>query len=68
LTILLDEFIQRVITMDTTLLQIVWTVFAFVFFIGVVIWALSGRRKKDFDAAARMAMDDDETLTDEQRR
>ena len=54
--------------MDTTLLQIVWTVFAFVFFIGVVIWALSGSRKKDFDTAARMALDDDKSLADEQRR
>ncbi len=54
--------------MDTTLLQIVWTVFAFVFFIGVVIWALSGRRKKDFDAAARMALDDEKPVTKEQKR
>lgn len=54
--------------MDSTLLQIIWTVFAFVFFVGVVIWAMSGRRKKDFDKAARMALDDDESLTDEERR
>ena len=46
--------------MDSTLLQIIWTVVAFVFFIGVVIWALSSRRKADFDKAARMALDDDE--------
>ena len=54
--------------MDSMLLQIIWTVFAFVFFIGVVIWAMSGRRKKGFDDAARMAMDDDKELTEEQRR
>ena len=54
--------------MDTTLLQIIWTVFAFVFFIAVVVWAMSGRRKKDFDKAARMALDDEKSLTDEQRR
>ncbi len=54
--------------MDTILLQIIWTVFAFVFFFGIVVWALSGRRKKDFDKAARMALDDDKTPTDEQRR
>ncbi|PCJ87111.1 MAG: CcoQ/FixQ family Cbb3-type cytochrome c oxidase assembly chaperone [Thiotrichaceae bacterium] len=54
--------------MDTTLLQILWTVFAFVFFMAVVVWALSGRRKKDFDKAARMAIDDDYSLTDEQKR
>lgn len=54
--------------MDSTLLQIVWTVIAFVFFIGVVIWAWSGRRKKDFDKAARMALDDDKSVTEEQQR
>jgi cytochrome c oxidase cbb3-type subunit 4 len=46
----------------------IWTVIAFVFFVGVVIWAWSSRRKKDFDKAARMALDDDEAVTDEQRR
>jgi len=54
--------------MDTTLVQIIWTVFAFVFFIGVVVWALSGRRKADFDKAARMALDDDEPVSKEQGR
>lgn len=48
--------------------QSLWTVIAFVFFIGVVLWAWSGRRKKDFDKAARMALDDEESLSDEQRR
>jgi len=48
--------------------QIVWTVFAFVFFIAVVFWAWSGKRKESFDKAARMALDDEEDLTDEQRR
>ena len=52
--------------MDTTLLQIIWTVVAFVFFVGVVIWAWSGKRKSDFEKAARMALDDDESVTDEQ--
>jgi len=54
--------------MDTTLLQIIWTVFAFVFFVGVVVWALSGRRKADFDKAARMATDDEEPVPKEQSR
>lgn len=54
--------------MDTSILQSVWTVIAFVFFVGVVIWAWSGKRKKSFDEAARMALDDDETVADDQRR
>ena len=54
--------------MDTSILQSVWTVIAFVFFVAVVIWAWSGKRKKSFDKAARMALDDEEAVNDEQRR
>jgi cytochrome c oxidase cbb3-type subunit 4 len=54
--------------MDTALLQTIWTVVAFVFFVGVVVWALSGRRKADFDKAARMALDDEKPVTKEQER
>lgn len=50
------------------LFQIIWTVFAFVFFIGIVLWAWSGKRKKSFDDAARMALDDDDAVSEEQRR
>lgn len=46
----------------------IWTVVAFVFFIGVVIWAWSGKRKKDFDKAARMAMDDEKSVSEDQKR
>jgi len=53
--------------MDTAVLQTVWTVIAFVFFVGVVIWAWSGRRKKDFDEAARMALDDDLSVTEKKQ-
>jgi cytochrome c oxidase cbb3-type subunit 4 len=48
--------------------QSAWTVFAFVFFVGVVFWAWSGKRKHNFDEAARMALDDDKELKDDQRR
>jgi len=48
--------------------QSAWTVFAFVFFVVVVFWAWSGKRKEHFDEAARMALDDDKDLTAEQRR
>jgi len=48
--------------------QIAWTVFAFVFFVAVVFWAWSSKRKSSFDEAARMALDDEKDLTDEQRR
>jgi cytochrome c oxidase cbb3-type subunit 4 len=28
-------------------------------FVGIVLWAWSGKRKKDFDEAARLPLDDD---------
>lgn len=43
----------------------IWTVLVFVVFIGIVLWAYSGRRKNDFDEAARLVLDDDEPLEKE---
>lgn len=37
-----------------------WTVFVAVVFLGVVVWAMSRRRKAEFDAAAQIPLDDDE--------
>lgn len=36
------------------------TVLALLAFLGVVAWAWSRRRKEDFEAAARLPLDDDE--------
>jgi len=46
---------------NSVLIESIWTVIAFVIFIGIVIWAWSGQRKEDFDKAARMAMDEDKS-------
>ncbi|MCG6938199.1 MAG: cbb3-type cytochrome c oxidase subunit 3 [Gammaproteobacteria bacterium] len=54
--------------METSFFLSIWTVVAFIVFVGIVIWALSAKRKKGFDKAARMALDDDKAVTDEQRR
>ncbi len=35
----------------------IWTVVACVIFLGIVAWAWSSRRKADFEAAARLALD-----------
>lgn len=48
--------------MDTsTLLSTIMTVVSFVTFIGIVLWAYSKRRKRDFDEAANapFALPDD---------
>jgi cytochrome c oxidase cbb3-type subunit 4 len=37
---------------------------AFITFIGIVLWAYSGRRRQEFERAARMALDDDHPLQD----
>jgi cytochrome c oxidase cbb3-type subunit 4 len=38
----------------------IWTVVLVVIFIGIVAWAWSGKRKKSFDAAARLPLEDDD--------
>ncbi|MDJ0834678.1 MAG: cbb3-type cytochrome c oxidase subunit 3 [Gammaproteobacteria bacterium] len=45
----------------------IWTVVVFVVFIGIVVWAYSSRRKKDFDEAARLALDDDQPETQDKK-
>lgn len=48
--------------MDVNDLRSIITVVSFLLFIGIVFWAWSGRRKADFDAAARLPLDDDQPL------
>jgi cytochrome c oxidase cbb3-type subunit 4 len=42
-----------------------WTVLLLVVFVGIVVWAYSGARKKDFEEAARLPLDDDDNDDDE---
>ncbi|MGB5397214.1 MAG: cbb3-type cytochrome c oxidase subunit 3 [Gammaproteobacteria bacterium] len=44
--------------------QSVWTVIAFVLFVGIVIWAFSRGRKEDFDKAAKSVLEDDKIIQD----
>ena len=37
-----------------------WTVLLVILFVAIVAWAWSGKRKKLFDQAARMPLDEDE--------
>ena len=45
-----------------------WTAVLLVIFIGIVVWAWSRKRKKDFDEAARLPLDDDKPVTEAERR
>lgn len=38
-----------------------WTVIAGVVFLAITVWALGAGRKREFDEAARMPLEDDET-------
>jgi len=45
--------------MDVNDLRSLITVVAFAAFIGIALWAWSGRRRERFDAAARLPFDDE---------
>ena len=45
--------------MDAGFLHGVWTAALLAVFAAIVVWAWSGRRKRDFDEAARLPLDDD---------
>ena len=42
----------------------VFTLVMFVLFIGICIWAWSGRRKSDFDEAAQLPLEDETQIPD----
>jgi cytochrome c oxidase cbb3-type subunit 4 len=45
--------------MDAGILHGVWTAALLAVFAAIVAWAWSGRRKRDFDEAARLPLDED---------
>jgi cytochrome c oxidase cbb3-type subunit 4 len=42
--------------------QSVWTVVVMVLFLGIVAWAYSSKRKAEFDDAARLPLEDDDSV------
>ena len=45
--------------MDFTLIQSLWSIVILITFLGIVLWAYSGKRKTAFDEAARLPFDDE---------
>ena len=45
--------------MDYSLIQSIWTVVVLVLFVGIVIWAWSGKRKQGFEDAANIPFNED---------
>lgn len=54
--------------MDMGEVRSIVTVLAFITFLGIVAWAYSSKRKQAFDAAARMALEDDEPIENRSRK
>lgn len=48
--------------MDLNDARSLMTLVALVTFLGIVVWAYSGRRKQNFDRAARMVLEDEEPI------
>lgn len=48
--------------MDVATLQSWWTLVVLIIFVGIVLWAYSGKRRDSFDAAARMALDEEDGM------
>jgi cytochrome c oxidase cbb3-type subunit IV len=46
--------------MDYPLMLSIWTVVVLVIFVGIVLWAWSGKRKQDFDEAANIPFSEDD--------
>lgn len=51
--------------MDFTLIEAIWTVVVMVTFIGIVLWAWSGKRKQDFNEAANIPFNENRPVTTE---
>ncbi|MBA1146863.1 cbb3-type cytochrome c oxidase subunit 3 [Ectothiorhodospiraceae bacterium WFHF3C12] len=54
--------------MDLGTLSGLVTLALMIIFIGIVIWAYSSKRKKDFDEAARLPLDAEQNNTSESER
>lgn len=44
------------------LIQSIWTIVVMVIFFGILVWAFSRKRKSEFDDAAHLPIDDDDSV------
>jgi cytochrome c oxidase cbb3-type subunit 4 len=45
--------------MSFTMIQALWSIVILITFLGIVVWAYSGKRKSRFEEAARVPFDDE---------
>jgi cytochrome c oxidase cbb3-type subunit 4 len=50
--------------MDVGVIRGLYTLLLIIVFIGVCLWAYSGRRKADFDDAANLPLEDDDIINE----
>lgn len=43
--------------------HMIWTLLLIIAFIGIIAWAFSSKRKSDFEEAARLPLEDDESTS-----
>ncbi len=43
-------------------IQSIWTIIVMVIFFGILVWAFSRKRKSEFDDAAHLPIDDDDSV------
>ena len=53
--------------MSEGLLHGVWTAILLAVFLAIVVWAWSGRRRRDFEEASRLPLEDDTPPLEERR-
>jgi cytochrome c oxidase cbb3-type subunit 4 len=46
----------------STSVHSILTIVAIIIFLGIIVWAYSSKRKKDFDEAARLPLEDDDSV------
>ena len=47
--------------MSQVMFHSIWTVLLLILFVGIILWAFSSRRKRAFDEAARLPLEDEDT-------
>ncbi len=54
--------------MDINTVRGLLTLVLLILFLGIVVWAFSSRRKKDFDEAARLPLEENKDGNEEQNK
>ncbi len=54
--------------MDINTVRGLLTLVLLILFLGIVVWAFSGRRKKDFDEAAQLPLEENKDGNEEQNK